>query len=154
MLDQLYIWTLGCSLQSMVSIWEALQYCPQPFAPRVAGTAAQSTQLRLTFEEVTRAPSSFSSCRAAHLAIEADHQPLLALLALDHINGGIHVLQQGGYSGAICNAWVHMPGVLRGLHIPTPPPPPKGLYGTGALAACLVQAALLRRRRHGSQWLT
>ena len=38
--------------------------------------------------------SSSNFCMAAHLAIEADHQPLLALLALDYVNGGVHVLQQ------------------------------------------------------------
>ena len=35
----------------MISIWEALQYCPQPSAPREAGTAGQSTHLELTLRK-------------------------------------------------------------------------------------------------------
>ena len=128
----------------MVSIWEALQYCPQPSAPREAGTAAQGTHLELTLEQVAKAASSCNPCKAAHLAIEADHQPLLALLALDDINGGIHVLQQGGYSGAICIcAGPHARGPARaGSH--------KDLLRPGALAAYLVLAALANR----AAWLT
>ena len=96
----------------------------------------QSTTLELASEAEAKAASSFKPCKAAHLAVEADHHPLLALLALDHINGGIHVLQQGGSSGEICNAWVQ--GPCRGSTIP----PTKTFLRAGALAACLVQAAM------------